>query len=141
MCSSDLFVAIFVTPIIGIIFDKTGRKKPYLLIGSIVTLISFVFIAINFLSLPLWAAALGLGFAPIPVFVFTYLPEIVKPHQVGMGLGLLTVASNLGTTLGPTMLGSILDQTNGNFTIAMMFLAIVSVTIILISFFIKTKSR
>ncbi|MDT3702060.1 MAG: MFS transporter [Thermincola sp.] len=111
-----------------------------MLLGSIITLISFVFIANNFLALPLWAVALGIGFAPIPVYVFSLLPEIVKPHQVGMGLGLLTVASNLGTTLGPTALGSILDQTKGDFFVAIMALAMVSLVIILISFLLKSKA-
>lgn len=140
LTSLIMLVSIFIAPIVGIIFDKTGRKKPYLFMGSLITLISFVFITLNFPTLPLWATALGIGFAPIPVFVFSYLPEIVKPSHVGMGLGLLTVASNLGTTLGPTMLGSILDQTNGNFIFAFMSLVIVSIAIILISLLLKSKS-
>lgn len=141
LTSLIMFVSIFVSPLIGLIFDKTGHKKPFLLIGSIITLISFIFIAKNFLYLPLWATALGIGFAPIPIFIFAYLPETVKPHQVGMGLGLLTVSSNLGTTLGPTVIGSILDQTNGDFTIAIMVLAIVSIAIILISLLLKPKAK
>lgn len=140
LTSLIMFVPIFITPIIGIIFDKTGHKKPYLIIGGIISLISFVFIAINYLALPFWATALGIGFAPLPVFVFSFLPETVKPHQVGMGLGLLTVASNTGTTLGPIMLGAILDKTNGDFFIAIITLAVLSLIIIFISFMLKSKA-
>lgn len=61
---------IFLAPIAGVLFDKTGRKKPYLIMGSLIILISFVLLAANFFNLPLWAVALGVGFAPIPVFVF-----------------------------------------------------------------------
>lgn len=133
LTSLIMLVSIFLAPIIGIIFDKTGRKKPYLLIGSFISLVSFAFLAKNILPLPLLALGLGIGFTPIPVFVFAYLPQIVKPHQIGMGMGILTVASNLGTTIGPPALGSILDLTAGNFSIAFMGLSLVSLIIILIT--------
>lgn len=138
LTSLVMLASIFLAPIIGVVFDKTGRKKPYLLIGSVVILISFVALATHFPGLPLWALALGIGFAPIAVFVFAHLPETVKPHEVGMGMGMLTVASNLGTTIGPSALGSILDQTGRNFTISFMGLAAVSIIIIAFSLGLKT---
>lgn len=101
-------------------------------------MISFVALAAHFPALPLWALALGIGFAPIAVFVFAHLPETVKPHEVGMGMGMLTVASNLGTTVGPSALGSILDQTGRNFTISLMVLAAVSIIVIAFSLGLKT---
>lgn len=110
-----------------------------LFLGSIITLLSFVFIYANFSNLTLWATTIGIGFAFIPVYVFTQLPVIVKPHQVGMGLGLLTVASNLGTTLGSTAFGTILDKTKGEFSVAIMALAMVSLAIIVISLLLKSK--
>lgn len=131
--------SIFLAPVIGILFDKTGRKKPYLIIGSLMLLISFVFLAGTYFSIPLWAVALGVGFAPIPVFVFAHLPETVQPHEVGMGMGMLTVASNLGTTIGPSAFGSMLDQTGGNFYISLLVLAGVSVVIIGLSLGLKKE--
>lgn len=96
--------------------------------------------AAHFPGLPMWAVALGIGFAPIPVFVFAYLPEIVKSHEVGMGMGMLTVASNIGTTLGPSSIGSILDQTGGSFLISFMVLAALSLIIIVFSLGLKGQS-
>lgn len=132
--------SIFLAPITGIAFDKTGRKKPYLFIGSVIILVSFALMAAHFPGLPVWAVALGIGFAPIPVFVFAYLPEIVKPHEVGMGMGMLTVASNIGTTMGPSAIGSILDQTGGSFLISFMVLAALSLIIIVFSLGLKERS-
>ena len=131
--------SIFMAPIIGVAFDKTNRKKLYLLVGSAVVLISFALIAMNFPGLSLWAVTLGIGFSPIPIFVFAYLPETVKPHEIGMGMGMLTVASNLGTTVGPSALGSILDQTQGNYSTAFMVLAGLSIIIIAFSMGLKSK--
>lgn len=133
-----MLASIFLAPVIGVAFDKTGRKKPYLLTGSVVILLAFVLLALHFPGLPLWAVALGIGFAPIPVFVFAHLPETVKPHEVGMGMGMLTIASNLGTTMGPSALGSILDRTGGNFTVSLMVLAAVSIVIIAFSLGLKS---
>ncbi|HHY25645.1 MAG TPA: MFS transporter [Desulfitobacterium dehalogenans] len=140
LTSLIMLASIFLAPIIGVAFDKTGRKKPYLITGSVIILISFVLMAVRFPGLPLWAVALGIGFAPIPVFVFAHLPETVKPHEVGMGMGMLTIASNLGTTIGPSALGSILDRTGGNFSISFMVLAAVSIIIIAFSLGLKPRS-
>ncbi|WP_238442376.1 CynX/NimT family MFS transporter [Desulfofalx alkaliphila] len=138
LTSLIMLASIFLAPIMGLLFDKTGRKKPFFLMGNLIILISFAFLAANFFGLPLWAVALGVGFAPIPVFVFTLLPETVKPHEIGMGMGMLTVASNLGTTVGPPVLGSMLDQTGGNFLISFIALAGVSAAIIALTFGLKT---
>ncbi|SHN80336.1 CynX/NimT family MFS transporter [Desulfitobacterium chlororespirans] len=140
LTSLIMLASIFLAPVIGVAFDKTGRKKPYLLIGSAMILLAFVLLAFRFPGLPLWAVALGIGFAPLPVFVFAHLPETVKPHEVGMGMGMLTIASNLGTTMGPSALGSILDRTGGNFTVSLMVLAAVSIVIIAFSLGLKPGS-
>lgn len=140
LTSLSMFAGIFLTPIIGVLFDKTGRKKPYLLMGSIIILISFVALATHFEGLSLWAAALGVGFAPISVFVFAHLPETIKPHEVGMGMGILTATANIGTTIGPSVLGSILDRTQSNFTIFFAFLAAISIIIIALSLGLKSRN-
>lgn len=140
LTSLSMLAGIFLTPIIGVLFDKTGRKKPYLLIGSTIILISFVALATHFQGLSLWAATLGVGFAPISVFVFAHLPETIKPHEAGMGMGILTATSNIGTTIGPSVLGSILDQTLSNFTIFFTFLAAVSILIIALSLGLKSRN-
>lgn len=58
LTSLSMLAGIFLTPIIGVIFDKTGRKKPYLLLGSSIILISFIALAMHFQGLSLLAAAL-----------------------------------------------------------------------------------
>lgn len=131
MTSSIMLIPIFASPIVGIIIDKIGREKQLVFIGSILIGLSFIMIGRNGLGLGLWPIILGIGFSPIPVIVFSMLPQIVKPHQIGMGLGLLTVASNVGITAGPPVFGFLLDKTGGNFYMAFMVLALVSIGIIL----------
>lgn len=132
--------SIFLAPIIGIAFDKTGREKGYLILGNAIIFLSFLAMASNFSGLSLWASILGVGFSPMAVFVFAYLPRVVKTHEVGMGMGMLTVASNLGTTIGPSSIGSILDNTGGNFFIAFMALAFISLLIIIFALALKERT-
>ncbi len=139
LTSMIMLVPIFLTPIIGIVIDKTGHKKIYLFLGFLIMATSLFSIASAYLSLTLWAVALGIGFSFAPVVVFSLLPEVVKPEHTGMGLALLTSASNLGITIAPVGFGSILDITSGNFTAGFQALSIFSVIGIFILFGVKQK--
>ena len=131
LTSFIMLVPIFLSPVVGIIIDKTGWKKRLLLVGSIIMAISFILISRGTVGLPIWAFTLGIGFTPIPVFVFSVLPESIKPRQMVMGLGILTAASNLGIALGPSAFGLLLDKTGGNFNLGFIILALISLVIIL----------
>src|SRR5690625_4987958 len=130
LTSMIMFLPIFLSPIIGIIVDKTGWKNRLILMGSILMSLSFLFIRGAGTTTLIWAVGLGLGFSPIPVLVFALLPEMVEENQVGMGLGVLTSSSNLGIALGPSVFGLLLDGTGGNFFIGYLTLALVSLIIV-----------
>ena len=141
LTSMIMLVSILITPIIGIILDKTGHKKIYLFLGLLIMAIALFSIVTSWLSLTFWAVALGVGFSFIPVVVFSLLPDVVKPEHTGMGLAVLTAASNLGIAIGPVGFGSLLDMTSGNFTIGFQVLSIFSVVGILVLFGIKSSHR
>lgn len=140
LTSMIMLVAIFTTPIIGIIIDKTGQKKVFLFIGLLIMSISLFAIVTSWLSLTFWVVALGVGFSFTPVVVFSMLTDVVRPEDTGMGLAVLTAASNLGITIGPAGFGSLLDITSGNFIIGFRVLSMFSILGIFILFGIKTKS-
>ena len=131
LTSFIMLVPIFLSPIVGIIIDKTGWKKRLLLTGSVIMAISFILISRGAIGLPVWAVTLGIGFTPIPIFVFSLLPELIQPRQMGMALGILTAASNLGIATGPWAFGLLLDKTGGNFSLGFTILAVISLVIIL----------
>ena len=141
LTSMIMLVSILITPIIGIILDKTGHKKIYLFLGLLIMAIALFSIVTSWLSLTFWAVALGVGFSFIPVVVFSLLPDVVKPEHTGMGLAVLTAASNLGIAIGPVGFGSLLDMTSGNFTIGFQVLSIFSVVGILVLFGIRSRHR
>lgn len=131
LTSFIMLAPILFGPILGIIIDKTGWKKRLLLVGSIIMAISFILISRGTVGLPIWAFTLGIGFTPIPIFVFSHLPDLIQPRQMAMGLGILTAASNLGIAVGPSAFGLLLDKTGGNFNLGFIILAIISLVIIL----------
>lgn len=139
LTSMAMFVSIFITPLIGIMIDKTGKKKLFLLIGLAIMATVLFFIAGSGLSLTFWAVALGLGFAFLPVSVFSLLPDVVKPEHTGMGLATITASSNLGIALGPAGFGAILDITSENFNLGFKLLSVFSLVCIFILFGIKAK--
>ena len=141
LTSFIMLVSIFLSPLVGIIIDKTGWKKRLLLIGSVIMAISFILISRGTFALPIWALTLGIGFSPIPVFVFSLLPELIQPHQMGMGLGVITIAANLGIALGPLAFGFLLDKTGGNFNLGFIILALISIGIIFALGGLKTTQK
>ena len=141
LTSMIMLVPIFITPFIGVIIDKTGHKKIYLLLGFLVMAVALFSIVTTWLSLTFWAVAIGIGFSFAPVVVFSVLPDVVKPEHTGMGLAVLTAASNLGITIGPVGFGSILDMTSGNFSIGFQVLSMFSVLGIFILFGIKQNTE
>lgn len=139
LTSFIMLVPILLSPIVGIIIDKTGWKKRLLLTGSIIMAISFTLISKGTFGLPIWAITLGIGFTPIPIFVFSLLPELIQTRQMGMGLGILTAAANIGIAIGPSAFGLLLDKTGGNFSLGFTVLALISLVIILALSGLKQK--
>ena len=131
LTSMIMLVPIFITPIIGIIIDKTGQKKRLLFLGLSIMTIAFFGIVTSWLPLTFWAIALGGGFAFVPVVVFSLLPELIKPEHTSFGLALLTTSSNLGIAIGPMGFGSLLDATSGNFMVGFRVLSVFSIVSIL----------
>lgn len=139
LTSFIMLVSIFLSPLVGIIIDKTGWKKRLLLAGSVMMAISFLLISSGSGPLTLWAITLGIGFSPIPVLVFALLAQMVEPYQMGMALAIITAASNVGIALGPLAFGFLLDKTGGNFSLGFMILALVAIGMVLILGILKSK--
>lgn len=139
LTSMIMLLSIFLSPIMGILFDKTGKKRIFLIVGNGIIGISFLSILFIGKALPLWAVLIGVGYATIPVYVFSVLSEVMDPSEMGMGLSILTVASNLGVTLGPIIVGFLLDVFKGSFFVVFMTFTLYSVSVLVISLFVKEK--
>lgn len=75
------------------------------------------------------------------LMVLAPLPEIVNPQQLGLGLGMLTIASNFGIAIGPPAFGLLLDTTKGNFHIGFIILALISLGMLVFLRGLKTQGH
>ena len=122
-----VFIAILVQPTVGAISDHTrtrlGRRKPYILAGTLLDMVFLSFAAWAFLNQSYWAfmAAVVLlqfssNFAQGPYQ--GYVPDLVPTRQVGVASGLLGAAQMAGQLGGPalaTLFLVVLDQPAGIF--------------------------
>jgi MFS family permease len=122
-----VLIAILVQPTIGAISDHTrtrlGRRKPYILAGTLLDMVFLTFAAWAFLNESYWAfmaavmlLQLSSNFAQGPYQ--GYVPDLVPTPQVGVASGLLGAAQMAGQLGGPalaTLFLVILDQPIGIF--------------------------
>ena len=109
---------IIIQPTIGVISDYTvtrwGRRKPYIVIGSLLDVVFLAGIAFNndFVSLVAFYFLLQVSsnFAQGPFQ--GYVPDLVPAQQVGTASGLMGLMLTLGTIagVGIATLGGILDN-------------------------------
>lgn len=122
-----VLIAILVQPTIGAISDHTrtrlGRRKPYILAGTLLDMVFLTIAAWAFLSESYWAFMVAVmllqfssNFAQGPYQ--GYVPDLVPTPQVGVASGLLGAAQMAGQLGGPalaTLFLVVLDQPIGIF--------------------------
>ncbi len=138
-----VLIAILVQPTVGAISDHTrtrlGRRKPYILAGTLLDMVFLAFAAWAFLNQTYWGfmAAVVLlqfssNFAQGPYQ--GYVPDLVPTRQVGVASGLLGAAQMAGQLGGPalaTLFLVVLDQPVGIFvTVAVIELLTMLVTVV-----------
>ena len=109
---------IIVQPTVGVISDYTvtrwGRRKPYIVIGTLLDIVFLAGIALNndFVAMVAFYFLLQVSsnFAQGPFQ--GYVPDLVPARQVGLASGLMGLMLTLGTIagVGIATLGGLLDQ-------------------------------
>jgi MFS family permease len=109
---------IIIQPTVGLISDYTvtrwGRRKPYILIGTLLDMVFLVGLAVgnDFLAMVAFYFLLQVSsnFAQGPFQ--GYVPDLVPAKQVGLASGLMGLMLTLGTIagVGITTLGGLLDN-------------------------------
>lgn len=122
-------VVLLVQPTIGAISDYTitrwGRRKPYIVIGSILDVVFLIGLATSqtYLSLVafLFLLQFSSNFAQGPFQ--GYVPDLVPPQQVGIASALVGAMQTIGFVTGAIII-SIAYQV-GEFTLPLIFLGVV----------------
>ena len=138
-------VAVIIQPTVGSISDYTvsrfGRRKPYILIGTILDGLFLIGLATSNTLVMVAAFVLLLqfssNFAQGPFQ--GYVPDLVPSHQVGLASGMVGLFQVLGVVTG-TALATIGTRT-GDFTIPTILLGVIEFATMLSLFFRLEEGR
>ncbi len=143
--AAGVIVAVLVQPIAGSVSDYTisrfGRRKPYILIGTLLDVVFLIGIATSNTVLMVGAFVVLLQFsANFAQGPFQgYVPDLIPPAQVGLASGLVGLFTVLGVVVG-TGLASI-GLSNGDFTIPTIALGFIELVTMLSLFFRLDEGR
>ncbi|HLA17447.1 MAG TPA: MFS transporter [Candidatus Limnocylindrales bacterium] len=135
MTVAGAFIAMIVQPTVGTISDYTisrlGRRKPYILIGSVLDVVFLFGIASSNTVLAIAAFLVFLQFSSnMAQGPFQgYVPDLVPAQQVGLASGLVGLMQTLGSVTG-FLIGSI-AVARGEFFLGTMALGLIELTTML----------
>lgn len=143
--AAGVLIAVLVQPIAGSISDYTisrfGRRKPYILVGTLLDVVFLIGIATSNTVLAVGAFVVLLQFsANFAQGPFQgYVPDLIPPAQVGLASGLVGLFTVLGVVVG-TALAS-LGLAMGDFTIPTIALGLIELVTMLSLFFRLDEGR
>jgi ACS family hexuronate transporter-like MFS transporter len=102
----------FFVPFYGWASDKVGRRKPFLIAGSIaISLSLYIVIYATGILLPGSILILGISAGAVPPLVMAITAQSLPPKQAGMGFGVVTFWQNIGAALSSPIIGYFLQAT------------------------------
>lgn len=107
-------IAIFLCPILGLVFDRYGYKMYACTIAGIVSAIAYLLLAYAKQSInpiiPLIMLALSMSY--VPTVLRSAVPGLLPPVLYGTGYGLYSVAESIGAVIGHSFVGYVRDINN-----------------------------
>ena len=104
--------AVFSQPLGGYLCDRLGKRKPLIVISSILMapICVLPFIVTGWM-IPALITGLGVISGAIVPATFAAVPEVMKSRQsAGLGMAVLALGQNLGMLLGPIMFGKLAES-------------------------------
>ena len=127
------------SPLIGRLTDKVGNNEVFIGVGGIIMAMAIYSIArgANFL---LSMVVMGVGVAFVPAPVFSLLPKISRPENLGLSFGILSMFGGMGMLFGPYVTGLLKDRT-GSYEVSFIFLSVFALLLALTALVLRTKTR
>jgi len=99
-----------VSPVLGILIDKTGRNILYCTLSIIVTLICHVLLAFTFINPYFAIIVMGVSYSLLASALWPIAALIIPEYQLGTAYGLMQAIQNLGLAVITMMAGMIVDN-------------------------------
>ena len=133
------WISLFVVPVYGVLSDRMGKRKMFIVAGSLLLCLVEAAIAYSaeFILVAL-IVALGLVSAMVPGNIQTLPSEILGPGKASVGFAILGICSNIGIATTQPLAGMIIDST-GSFSLAVLSMAAFAAACCASSLLIKSK--
>jgi MFS family permease len=133
-------MAMWATPVFGLIADKVGKRASFMLFGSVIMPIVFMLMGYSHVTLWLPVGMLGVAFSLIPAIMWPSVAYLVEERRLGSAYALMTLCQQVGWLVMNQAIGFSQDKFNASpdnpagYLPMLWILAGVSVTGILFSF-------
>ena len=112
LASLLMWAALFCVPIYGYLSDRTGRRKPFALLGFILMAGALILTGLSSgLILVASVLLLGISAAMVPAIMSTLPPQILGPTLASIGFGITNTCMNIGATIVQPSIGLVKDLT------------------------------
>ena len=143
------FGTIFLTPLLGSIYDKYGKGATLMLIGSVLLTCVHIIFALPFGTWILAVAVmvvLGIAFGLVPSAMWPSVPKIIPMKLLGTAYALIFYIQNIGLALVPVWIGKVNQANTGvngviDYTETMTIFALFGVVAIIISLLLMWEDK
>lgn len=121
------------SPIFGLLVDKTGKNIVWVLCAVATTLVAHMMLAFTFWNPWIAMCLLGFSYSLLACALWPMVAFIVPEHQLGTAYGFMQSIQNLGLAVIAILAGVILD-TRGYLILEVFFIACVSLSLLAVVF-------
>ena len=108
------FFTILFTPLFGALVDKVGKATIWMIVGSVLVLLSHLIITFAPQGVPVYAyvaiTLLGIGYSLVPSAMWPSVPKIIPEKNLGTAYSLIYWVQNLGMWAVPIYVGKIFTR-------------------------------
>lgn len=122
-------ISAFISPVLGILVDYTGRNIFWVLVAILITQISHALLAFTFIHPLVAMITMGFGYSVLACALWPMVSLVIPTHQLGTAYGIMQSVQNLGLGCVVLSAGYIVDY-NGNIVLEIFFLAWISLCLI-----------
>ncbi len=106
-----IFASMILSPILGRMVDKLGRRGSMMLVGSLMLVPCYLALGLTTFTPIAPMVVIGLAFSLVPAALWPAVPLIVEAKSVGTAFGLMTMIQNFGLATFPWVVGRLRDAT------------------------------
>ncbi len=138
--SIPIITSMLISPFIGFLVDKVGKRATLMIIGSIIIVPAHLVMGVTSIYPVIPMMALGAAFVLIPAAMWPSVPLLVKKSVTGTAFGLMTTVQLIGLALFPWLNGILRDVTE-SYTASMLMFACLGFAGLVFALLLKRADR